>query len=374
MRKLEFDAHIYGPVFSQSGVGESTRAYWATLTAAGFNIGIWPQAKPFDSSEKEFESKFAKYLVYGPHDRINFYRINAEEVRNLPSKVLNNEMKSTKILIPMWETPILPKVWEKDVEKFDAVICATHFIAKAFSRIKNLKTYVAPHSINVEAFDFSTKKMLQIRDDNKLIVYSFSYASFITRKNPNAFTELFHHRNQELHIRDETYVLLASDTPRNKEDLKFEKKISEIVSKNFYYLPKGRTRKSQLSFLKNADVFVSCHRSEGIGLQIVESALLNTAVVSHLYSGPEDFLDNSYPGIISHTTKLIDEGEYPNAEGQIWADYSIYEMSDTMNKLAANPDANNLLKDKIQTFFSMDRCMKLMSQIMDENSKLRSKE
>ena len=106
-----FDAHIYGPIFSATGVGESARAYWRTFMATGMRIGVIPQSHPFNEEERLLAEHFRKFIVDKPHPKLNFFRINAQEISSLSGQLLSENPKNvTNALIPMWETPKLPLV------------------------------------------------------------------------------------------------------------------------------------------------------------------------------------------------------------------------------------------------------------------------
>ena len=188
----KFDAHIYGPFFSASGVGESTRAYWRTLRATGLNIGILPQNPPFNEFEKQIYEVFKEYLVENPHPKLNFFRINAQEIENTKEFYQAKKMKETKnILIPMWETPSVPVNWRSQIGQFHGIFAATSFIRDAFAALETgLPIWIAPHEIHVDLRNLHTVQQLGLKDDRRYHFYAFSYASFVSRKNPLGLLQL----------------------------------------------------------------------------------------------------------------------------------------------------------------------------------------
>ena len=362
-----FDAHIYGPFFSENGVGESTRAYWRLLTAIGLKVGILPQTPPFGYSENIIADDYKEYIVDGPHPKLNFYRINADEIKALSNQTFAKVRSRTNVLIPMWETEVLPSVWARDVERFDFAICATGFIAKSLEKtVPNLPTFIARNPIDVCISEFRTKRSLELRGDSKLYTYSFAYSSRVARKDPVSFLKLHDFRRNVCGIKGEQFLLLASDSPRNQEEFLVHEKLSASQSKTFMYRHSGRSRDEHLSLLASSNFFISPHRSEGIGLQLVEAAMLGTPFISHGYSGPKDFIPQFYPGLVSHKMIRILEGEYPYAHDQHWASVEFKEVSDVMNKMETKKNLLGNYLSRISELFSFRSTSEEMRNVIDE--------
>jgi hypothetical protein len=121
-----FDAHIFGPFFSTLGVGAATRAYWKLLMASGLKVGIWPQESPNGEVELEIAREHEAFIVQKEHPKLNFFRINAQEIGSSPIMGMENS-SAINLLIPTWETSQLPEIWHQDVQRFTGIIAATTF-------------------------------------------------------------------------------------------------------------------------------------------------------------------------------------------------------------------------------------------------------
>jgi glycosyltransferase involved in cell wall biosynthesis len=365
-----FDAHIYGPFFSASGVGESTRAYWRTMRAAGLKVGIFPQNMPFNFTETSIAEMFRKYIVSRPHPELNFFRINAQEISTTPYvKDLRKSTKMKNVLIPMWETPIVPTNWREDVAFFTSIITPTHFIKNAFESLSlSLPISVVPHEVHIEQNQYFTNRQLGLPDDRKIHLYSFSYASHISRKNPNAFLELKREHCKKADYMADMFVLAASDLPKSAIDNEMHNLLKKEQDSNFIYLSGGRSRDQHYSLIGNANSFVSVHRSEGIGLQLVESILLGTPVSTHNFSGPSDFMHSSDIGVYRYQKAKIEKGEYPFAEGQEWADFSISDVNEATNQTVENGSVDHTLRRRVENHFSISRTSSLLEDLMKTGS------
>ena len=348
-----FDAHIFGPVFSATGVGESARAYWRTLMATGLKVGVFPQAHPFNKEERLLAESFRKYIVNEPHPKLNFYRINAQEVSDLPGKVLQkNWNASVNVLIPMWETPKLP---------------ATSFIKTSIeSAKKNVPVSVIPHAITTIEDKRVTTRGLGLSDDRRYHLYSFSYSSHVSRKNPMQFLELKKMYCEENQFGKDVFVLASSDLPRNEADSFFHNTFLNEQDSNFVYLSGGRTRREHLSLIANANTFVSVHRSEGIGLQLVEAMKLGTNIVTHDFSGPADFISPTDPGIFPFTLNQIKPEEYPHSSGHFWAEMKTEEILRAMSSCESDFSASLNMRQRVIDYFSLSNTSEMSANLLAE--------
>ena len=69
-----------------------------------------------------------------------------------------------------------------------------------------------------------------------------------------------------------------------------------------------------------ADAFISLHRSEGFGLNILDMMAMGKACIATAFSGNMDFMSpqNSIP--IPWTMRAVGPGEYVHGHGQWWAE------------------------------------------------------
>jgi len=351
-----FDAHIFGNFFSSQGIGVSTRGYWKLLTAAGLKVGIWPQGRAIGEFELEIAREYEAFIVQGEHPKLNFFRINAQEIDSSPIMGMENS-SATNLLIPMWETSKLPEIWHQDVQRFTAIIAATTYIAEAFKMaLQDRPAFIIPHPIDLSIESQNNNSSLGDLQNQKYVLYSFAYSSFCSRKQPQKFLELANMYAEDQTDDPFTFVLLSGDKPRSGYDNQLSKFFKDSESSGFKYLEGPRDRKSHLTLMERAALFVSLHRSEGIGLQLAECALLNTPIVTHHYSGPRDFLDSSMPGKYEYHLKQIESGEYPGEPEGFWADFELQRVILAINRaLTSNSSTHEITTEKVRAFFSLER-------------------
>jgi len=87
------------------------------------------------------------------------------------------------------------------------------------------------------------------------------------------------------------------------------------------------------------DAFVSLHRSEGFGFGLAEAMLLGKPAIGTDYSGNTDFLNcaTGYP--LPYELVPVGSGEYPDHDGQVWAEPDIAAAARAMAAIVDDPAA-----------------------------------
>ena len=117
--------------------------------------------------------------------------------------------------------------------------------------------------------------------------------------------------------------------------------------------------------LRESDIFLSLHRSEGFGLAILEAMVAGCAVLATGWSGNLDFMGEMNDALIPYTLKDVDDpsGTYPT--GALWAEPDIKEAVIRLRRLASTPQLRTFQSSIAQASLSrLRRCWdaKLLSQ------------
>ena len=106
------------------------------------------------------------------------------------------------------------------------------------------------------------------------------------------------------------------------------------------------------------DCYVSLHRSEGYGLTIAEAMLIGKPVITTGYSGNLDFTTDETALLVDYKLIPVEQGDYPYANGEMWAEPDIEQAGDYMKKLVMDTNfACSFAKkgqELIRTSFSIE--------------------
>ncbi|MEI7863088.1 MAG: glycosyltransferase, partial [Planctomycetota bacterium] len=97
-----------------------------------------------------------------------------------------------------------------------------------------------------------------------------------------------------------------------------------------------------LSLAASCDAYVSLHRSEGLGLNLLEAMLLGKPVIATGWSGNMDFMSRADSCPVGYDLVPV-RGRHPAYQpeaigpGQVWAEPRVSEAADWMRRLATDP-------------------------------------
>jgi hypothetical protein len=74
-----------------------------------------------------------------------------------------------------------------------------------------------------------------------------------------------------------------------------------------------------LRFTRCCDAFVSVHHREGFGRGLAEAMAFGKLIIGTAWSGNMAFMNAQRACLVDFQLIPVKEGEYPSAEGQVWA-------------------------------------------------------
>ena len=95
------------------------------------------------------------------------------------------------------------------------------------------------------------------------------------------------------------------------------------------------------SLLKDVDVYVSLHRSEGFGLVMAEAMYLGTPVIATAWSGNTEFMNDHTACMVGYDMIELDKDYDVFKKGNVWADAHIDEAADYMVRLYEDKEYYN---------------------------------
>ena len=99
------------------------------------------------------------------------------------------------------------------------------------------------------------------------------------------------------------------------------------------------TREAVNGLTAACDAYVSLHRSEGLGLPLIEAMYLGKPVIATGYGGVTDFLDDETGLVVRHRLIALDSPQGPYPAGAVWAEPDVEHAAELMRALADAPDS-----------------------------------
>ena len=344
MSKLTID--IVGYVKGSLGLGEQVRSIVRVALLAGYNVNL------FDMASLNSHNSINNNVFEFDHLVTNTFqgqvRIYSAPLDNIASCFFNSKCKDfldfdKNIFHIAWEFSSLPPILYNFLNLTQEVWTISDFITLGLrnnTSAPSLPIKTFPNSLNLpKMLEIKTKKDFNLPE--KFIFYStFDANSSYIRKNLfgtiDAFIKAFKNSNQcILLIKVSNFNLKMHDDTKNALYTKVED------FKNIIILDQSFSRDLSLSLLISCDAYISLHRSEGFGLNILEAMALSKPVIVTGYSGNMDFCfeDNSF--LVDYKIIPVSNSEYHYAQDLEWAEPDIDSAAKMMERVFFNKDEVN---------------------------------
>lgn len=303
---------------SEIGLGQSARLLAHAMDMARVPLSLRDVPIPDRANERGFETKLS-----GGARRVGVWVLGMDwaGLRRYPQASVDR-----RVLYPFWELASVPEEWRAAVREFDAVWAPSSIIANAL------------RSMGIEAPLIRQPVMIPVASDlvpiraapAPLSVLTYlDFDSFAARKNVRAAVTAFRAAFPRGHPARMTVKVRGAGGDADRAWL-----ASQVRDD-------GRIRAIDTTLqwhevnalVRDCDVFVSLHRSEGFGFGAAEALVQGKAVVSTDYGGTVDFItpETGYP--VSCQMIRVQRGQYLGWRGQQWADPSIDHAAELLRRI-----------------------------------------
>jgi glycosyltransferase involved in cell wall biosynthesis len=317
LAKLQHGIGIYGLFTAEIGIGQSARRSAQALRAASVPLSL--HNITVESFENRIDFEISKDFV-SPYDTALIH-LNPDsllhELWRCPIEAL---VGRRRIGFWHWELPVFPAQWTKAFEKVHEVWAPSSFVARTVAAASDLPIRVVPHAVPGDGIPQDiARKALGLATGEFLFLTIFDLNSFPMRKNPigvvQAFLDAFPSPGPS------SPRLIVKCHGKGNRNAAFDELLGCIRKDNRIMLFDEVFSVEKLRHLRAAcDCYVSLHRSEGFGLNILESMVLGKPCIATGFSGNMDFMTPQNSIIIPFEMRRVAKGEYPHGEGQWWAE------------------------------------------------------
>lgn len=351
---LERGIDIYGLFRAEIGIGQSARRSARALRAAGIPISIhnvtdvasFDNSVAFDAAGNA-TTQFDTALIH----------LNADTFLDLlPAFGPNDLIGKRRIGYWAWELPVFPARWADAFTKLDEIWVPSSYVANSIRNATSLPVKVVPHAVESSVISKSdARQALQLPQSTFAFLTIFDSNSYPARKNPLAVLRAFQDAFPDRLARD--FVLIVKCHGRGNRGPVFIELQERAAQDSRIIMIDEVYSETQIEALQSAcDAYVSLHRAEGFGLNIIECMAKGKVAIATAFSGNMDYMtaDNSF--CIPYTPRLVEDGDYICGAGQWWAEPDHDGAVDAMRIVANNSSRADALaaqaKSDIQNNFS----------------------
>lgn len=337
-----FGFNVIGYVSGDLGLGVAARATIETLVWRGEPVHVVDIVPPQGAGSRTwFGHLRGKPGLEAPY-AINFFQLNPPEIAHLahsapPWLDLKNGFN---VCVPFWELPRFPRAWMPALRAMDLVLAPSRFIEDAVrTHLPRTPSAHYPQSVFVPAGVAPDRTRWGLDRDAVVFLTSFDANSDIERKNPWATIEAFRTALDRM----PGAVLVVKVLVRGAETSAAVglARLRETASKidRLVLVEDDMDYADTLSLYASADVVVSTHRSEGLGLVLMEAMSLGKPVIATGWSGNMDFTTAENSLLLSPRFRPVQgsQTQYSRlyaGRGARWADVDVDEVARHMIALA----------------------------------------
>jgi glycosyltransferase involved in cell wall biosynthesis len=234
-----------------------------------------------------------------------------------------------------WELPRLPEDWRRGYRFAHGILASTTFVADAVRRPGGPPVQVVHYPVPDPDPAPLTRATLGLSDQACLFLSVFDAGSSVERKNPiaaiRAHREAFADRPDRVLLLKTYNTALGGAAWREVAD-------ACAGAPNIRILDAEMSRREVWGLIRLCDAFVSLHRSEGVGLSLLEAMRIGRPVIATGWSGNMDFMDQQTALLVGY--RLVpardDRGTYSAAQAE-WAEPDVAAAAAGLRRLADEP-------------------------------------
>jgi glycosyltransferase involved in cell wall biosynthesis len=322
--------NVVGWAEAPTGVGEACRGTLAALAEAGVPHALWSFGHGTADRSNPREDRGLPYEV-------TLYHVNADMMETVQGQVPRGlSLGRYRIGYWFWELSHFPASQAGAFQHVDEVWAPTRFCQDAFRALSPLEVRWVPPCVIPSEAEPARRDTLGVPVGSFLFFNAFDALSVPERKNPAGLLEAFARVARE--SRRPVHLLLKV------HHLEHAPELEEELRRRAAGLPvtlwtETVSRREVDGWMAACDAYVSLHRSEGLGLPLIEAMALGKPVIATGYGGVTDFLDETTGFVVRHRLTRLERPAGPYPAEAVWAEPDAGHAAALMGSLAEAPES-----------------------------------
>lgn len=274
----------------------------------------------------------------------NLFHMNPQEVSSVVSNAPQLRVSERiNICVPFWELPVLPRDWQPVLQGVDVVLAPTAFIQESIQTAFPEIVCILYHQAAILPSAVAPRRSKWgIPEEAMVFLNVFDLHSDIVRKNPLATVEAF--RRAFPKPENEYLVIKMSATASARAQYPSELALVHSIAAetpNLILIDELIAYEDVLALHASCDVLVSLHRSEGLGLNLMEAMSYGKPTISTAWSGNMDFTTEKNSCLVGYELIPVAPTHRDYSSDRLtgpafWADPSVDEAAEYMQRLAGD--------------------------------------
>jgi len=355
--------NLIGHASAPLGLGEVLRQAAYALRDAGI---------PFCIIDIPIEEKHARpdtlaeHFADAPRFPVSIFFMSAFSY----AKLLENKPELVKAKYRIgnfyWEVEDFPASWQPVLQQVDELWTPTDYVTDIFKRAGFEKVYRIPTPVaRLASRTGSLREQLQIAGDSFVFGFMFDLHSTVKRKNLAGLLAAYRLMRAQAPSDLKTDLLIKIHRCNRPNADYAALKDSYGADQQIHFVEATLSAKDVILFYNSINAYVSLHRSEGLGLTLIEAAQLGLPVICTNYSGSKDIVElGCAMGVRSVRVPCLPT-DYPRCEGSYWSEPDSTEAADLMLKVAQQPAQFKPVVARLNAHFSNTTFITRLRQRLD---------
>lgn len=324
---------VIGWATAPTGVGEACRGTLAALERAAIPWALWILDGRADGAPGAADDGHAQGLPYEPL----LFHVNADMMANVQGRIPRSLCRGRhRIGYWFWELSHFPLGLAGAFQCVDEVWAPSRFCLEAFRVISPVEVRWMPPCVVPTAAAPADREALGVKPGEFLFFFAFDALSVPERKNPAGLLAAF----ARVARGDGRPVRLLIKVNHAETDPGYVGQLRRRAEGLPVTLLTGTLPREELDGITAAcDAYVSLHRSEGLGLPLIEAMYLGKPVIATGYGGVTDFLDDDTGLVVRHRPVTLETPQGPYPAGAVWAEPDVDHAAALMRALADAPES-----------------------------------
>ncbi len=234
-----------------------------------------------------------------------------------------------RIAVWYWEMEDLLPEWVPQLSWADEVWAPTKFLAETFHKYVNVPVIPMRPGVELEEFKTLPRSHFELPADKFLFLFCFDMHSAMGRKNPLGLIEAF----RKAFRRDEPVELAIKVSRGESSPTELAELQSSCEAAGVRLLNRVMPYPELLALMNNADAYASLHRSEGLGLGLIEAMLLGKPTLATGYSGNLDFMTEANSYLVRAGRVACGVDAFPYRAGFVWGDPDLDHAAEQLRRV-----------------------------------------
>lgn len=228
-----------------------------------------------------------------------------------------------------WEFDSIPDAWVECASQVDEVWTATEFVARGLRDRLPLPVRTLFPGVRLTPFEVRKRTDFGLDEERYTFLFTFHMVSVMERKNPLGVISAFRAAFRE----DDKVSLVLKTSFGDRHPAELQKLRDAAAGASIQIIDQVFTPDEVLSLMNACDVYVSLHRSEGLGLTMAEAMLMGKPVIATNFSGNVDFMDDSNSLLVPYELVKLGKPIPPYDADLEWAEPSVEHAARFMRRL-----------------------------------------